>query len=382
MAKASVLEISEEDRNYLESLVRSRTMQAQIVQRARIILLKAEGISIDVIADKVGINRKSVMLCIAKYNAGGADNALFDAPGRGRNPDITDDEKTWIINIACQRPYELGCPEEAWSYTRLTSYINKNAEAQGYTRLSTISRSSIKNILDYAQIKPHKIRYYCEKRDPEFDKKMHDVLVVYKQIEMQFDEKGQILPSRDRKVNTISYDEKPGIQAIANTSPDRMPTTENGCRQRDYEYERLGTLSLLAGIDLLTGEAIPHISETHKSSDFIEFLTILNGKYPKEEKLRLILDNHSAHTSKETRKFLEGNPDRFEFVFTPTHGSWLNMIESFFSKMTRQMLRGIRVSSKGELKERIYQYFDEINEAPVVFHWKYKMNELSSAECC
>jgi len=213
---------------------------------------------------------------------------------------------------------------------------------------------------------------------------MHDVLVVYKQVELQFDEREQHLTPNNtngKKINTVSYDEKPGIQAIANTSGDRMPTAANGYRQRDSEYKRLGTLSLLAGIDLLTGEAMPLVSETHKSSDFIEFLKILDAKYPKEEKIRLILDNHSAHTSKETRKFLEANPGRFEFVFTPTHGSWLNMIESFFSKITRQMLKGIRVSSKEELADRIYQYFDEINEVPVVFHWKYKMNEISSTEC-
>ena len=386
MAKTSILEISESDRKYFESIVRSRTLQAQFVQRARIILLKAEGIPIDAIADKIGINRKSVMLCLDKYKTSGAENALYDAPGRGRNPEITDDEKAWIINIACQRPYDLGLPEELWTYTRLETYINKNAETAGYTRLSTISRSSIKNILDCAEIKPHKIRYYCEKRDPDFDKKMHEVLVVYKQIELQFDEDGEVLPTESTKINTISYDEKPGIQAIANTTADRMPRTEgsttaNGYRQRDGEYIRLGTLSLLAGIDLLTGEAIPFISETHKSSDFIEFLKILDAKYPKEEKIQLILDNHSAHTSRETKRYLAMNPGRFEFVFTPTHGSWLNMIEGFFSKITRQMLKGIRVSSKKELADRIYKYFDEINEEPVVFRWKYKMDEISSVEC-
>jgi transposase len=210
---------------------------------------------------------------------------------------------------------------------------------------------------------------------------MHDVLVICKQIELQFDAQ-QPLPPGYKKTNAISYDEKPGIQAIANTSPDRMPTTANGRRQRDWEYVRLGALSLLAGIDLHTGEAIPLASETRKSSDFIGFLKTLDAKYPEEEKKRLILDNHSAHTSRETRTFLEANPGRFEFVFTPTHGSWLNRIESFFSKMTRQMLRGIRVSSKEKLPKRIYQYFDEINEVPVVFHWKYKLNELSSVERC
>ena len=377
MAKAKKLELSDVDKTHLESLLRSRTTQAQIVQRARMLLLKSEGLSIDDIADKVGVNRKSVLLCIEKYTDGGVENALTDAPGRGRNAEITDDERSWIVNIACQRPYDLGYSTELWTQSRLTTYINGNAEAAGYTRLSTISKSSVQRILEEASIKPHKISYYCEKRDPDFDEKMHNILVVYKQIEMQFDEQGNLLPFEGTKVNTISYDEKPGIQATANTSPDRMPINSKGYRQRDYEYKRLGTLSLLAGIDLLTGEAIPLVRESHKSSDFIEFLKILDLKYPKKEKIRLILDNHSSHISKETREFLDTKPNRFEFVFTPKHGSWLNMIEGFFSKMTRQMLRGIRVLSKEELAERIYQYFNEVNEVPVVFRWKYRMDDMS-----
>ena len=158
MAKAGKIEITETDRNYLETLLRARTMQAQTVQRARIILLRTEGIPIDIIADKVGINRKSVMLCINKYKESGVENALTDAPGRGRNAEITDEEKAWIINIACQRPYDLGCPQEIWTYTRLTTYINKYAEAAGFLRLSTISRSHINNILDKAAQNPVLLR--------------------------------------------------------------------------------------------------------------------------------------------------------------------------------------------------------------------------------
>lgn len=381
MKKARMpITLTESDKKYLETLLRSRTEQAQIVQRARVLLLRAEGLAQSDIADKVGININSVKLCLNKYKDGGIENALMDAPGRGRNPEITDEEKAWMLSIACQRPYDIGIPAELWTQARLTNYINETAEERGYIRLSTISKSSVQKILEEAEIKPHKIRYYCEERDPEFEAKMHDVLIVYKQVEMQFDEQGNLLPFDDVKINTISYDEKPGIQAIANTSPDRMPTTANGYRQRDYEYKRLGTLSLLAGIDLLTGEAIPLISETHKSSDFISFLSILDSKYPEGEVIRLILDNHSAHISKETRKFLATKPGRYIFVFTPKHGSWLNMIESFFSKMTRQMLKGIRVSSKDELAERIYQYFHDINQDPVIFRWKYKMKDFSPGE--
>jgi len=377
MAKVQKIELTDKEREYFEALVRTRTTQAQAVQRAKIILLKAEGVSIDAIAVKLDINRKSVMLCLRKFEEGGSENAIYDTPGRGRNPEITDDERAWIINMACQKPKEYGFAAETWTYTLLTSCINRNSESADHMRLSTISRSSIKNILDAAEIKPYKIRYYCEKRDPDFESKMHDVLVVYKQIEMQFDENGNLLPFEDQKINTVSYDEKPGIQAIGCTSPDRPPKLGKGYIQRDCEYIRYGTLSLLAGIDLLTGEAIPLVSETHKSTDFIEFLKILDKKYPENEKIRLILDNHSAHTSKETRQYLESKPGRFEFVFTPKHGSWLNMIEAFFGKMTRQMLRGIRVASKDELTARIYLFFDEVNEVPVVFHWKYKLEDIT-----
>ena len=196
------------------------------------------------------------MLCLKKFKEGGIENALFDAPGRGRNAEITDEEKAWIINIACQKPIDFGYAAETWTYAKLTSHINKTAEAAGYTRLSTIHKSTVNTILAEADIKPHKITYYCENRDPDFDSKMHNVLLVYKQLEMQFDESGKLIVSDD----------------------------------------------------------------------------------------------------------------------TPVH------VEGFFSKMTRQMLRGIRVKSKDELTDRIYKYFAEINEEPIVFHWKYNLDDIDVSE--
>jgi len=380
--KAVAITLSPEDRLYLEMQTKARTIQAQTVLRARILLLKADGLSIDAIADKVDMNRKSIMLCINKYLEGGAENALFDAPGRGRNAEITDDEKAWIINIACQKPVDLGYSAEVWSRALLTKHINKVAEEAGYIRLSTISQSKVRTILEEADIKPNKIRYYCENRDPDFDQKMHNVLLVYKQLSFQFDENGQLLPfpEDDQVVHVLSYDEKPGIQAIANTTEDLPPDKKHKTFSRDYEYKRLGTVSLLAGIDLQTGEAIPLVRDRHSSKEYIEFLKLLDTKYPKEDKIRLVLDNLKVHTSDETRKYLATVPGRFEFVFTPKHGSWLNLIEGFFSKLARQSLKGIRVKTKDELVERIYKYFKEINETPVVYHWKYRLDEIDPGE--
>lgn len=377
MAKAKPLTLSTEERSQLETIIRARTLQAQVVSRARILLLKSDGYSVDAIAEKVDLNRNSVLLCLKKFKAGGIENAIFDAPGRGRNAEITDEEKSWIINIACQKPVDLGYSAETWTYSKLTKHINETAESAGYIRLSTITKTSIKNILDAAEIKPFRIQYYCENRDPDFEAKMHQVLVVYKQLELLFDENGELyIPAGEQEVHTVSYDEKPGIQAIATTSPDLKPNIENGTIKRDYEYKRLGTISLLAAIDLLTGEAIPLVRNTHNSDDFIDFLKLLDERYTAGDTIQIILDNHSVHTSKKVKQFLSTMPGRFVFVFTPKHGSWLNLIEGFFGKMTRQMLRGIRVSSKQELVNRIYQYFDEVNENPVVYHWKYRMDEF------
>lgn len=380
--KTNSLQLFEGDEEYLRSLIKQRTIQAQVVIRAHILLDKANGISTRDIATTYEMSPTSVQLCINKYKEGGTDRALFDDQRSGRPDEITDDAKVWIIDLACQRPADLGYSQELWTLKNLHKHIQDHAEEAGYTRLTTITKPMVQKILKASDIKPFKIKYYCEKRDPEFEAKKHDVLIVYKQVSMQFDEDGNIItPTDGVMVHTVSCDEKPGIQAIATTGEDLRPTKENGYVYRDAEYKRLGTLSLLAGIDLLTGEAIPVVSETHKSSDFIDLLKKLDGMYPKGDVIRIICDNHSAHKSKETRNYLATCPEgRFVFVFTPKHGSWLNMIESFFSKMTKQMLKGIRVKSKQELADRIYLYFEEVNREPVVYHWTYKMDEISEDE--
>lgn len=374
--------IPDEERTYLLTLIKARTIQAQIVDRARMLLWKSEGKTDKSIADGLGVSVNTVRRCVDRYLNSGINLAIFDDERSGRPVEITDDAKSWIVSVACQKPCDLGYSAELWTLAALHKYIQTHAEEVGYPRLKTVTKPWLQKYLKKMDLKPFKIKYYLERKDPDFENKMHEVLLVYKQVEMQFDDNGEIIiPDDGHLTHTISYDEKPGIQAISNKYPDYNPTAKNGFVRRDYEYVRRGTLSLLAGIDLLTGEAIPLISKTHKSSDFIEFLKILDTKYPEGDTIRLILDNHSAHKSKETQQYLATLPeDRFVFVFTPTHASWLNMIESFFSKMTKQMLKGIRVSSTDELSERIYRYFDEINADPVVYHWTYKMDEIKPDE--
>lgn len=382
MAKTKTIELTNDEVTYLQSLIRQRTIQAQVVDRAKVLLYKAQGATNSDIAERLDVNINTVKLCLSKFKEGGVQRALFDDKRKGRPVEITDDAVAWIISIACQRPADLGYAQELWTLKNLHQYIQNHAEEAGYTRLTTITKPMIQKILKRSEIRPFKIKYYCEKRDPDFETKMHDVLLVYKQVEMQFDENGNIIvPTDHPMIHTVSCDEKPGIQAIATTCEDLRPTAENGCVCRDYEYKRLGTLSLIAGIDLLTGIAVPVVSETHKSSDFITLLKKLDEMYPEGDIIRIICDNHSAHKSKEVQNYLATKPEgRYTFVFTPKHASWLNLIECFFSKMTKQMLKGIRVKSKEELADRIYQYFDEVNAEPVVFHWTYKLDEIQQKE--
>jgi transposase len=315
------------------------------------------------------------VLCIEKCLQFGLDSALGELPRSGKPRQLPDDAIAWVQYCACQKPKQLGYSYELWTYQLLTAHVRQHCVAAGHPELQKLSRSKLHKILRQGELRPHKIRYYVEKRDAEFEVKMTQVLHIYKEVAIVNEYlRGQ--EGRSLAVVTISYDEKPGIQALAVTTPDRPPVVErHPSHLRDYEYVRLGTVSLLAGLDLHDGKITEIVSDTHNSADFITFLKKLDAAYPPQQKIRLILDNHSAHISKETRSYLETVPQRFLFVFTPTHGSWLNLIESQFSKMTRTVLREIRVASKQELVDRIHQYFEEVNSAPVVFRWKYKMEE-------
>lgn len=369
----SRLVLTVQDRAELSRLAGSRSEPAAVVERAKMLLAFADGKSVAVIAKELATNRPRVDRCITKALQLGPLTALSDLPGRGRSPQMSPEDRTWVVSLACQKPKDLGYSFELWTTQLLMQHVREHCEANGHPTLKRIGRGTISKILTKAEVRPHKIQYYLERRDPEFDAKMAQVLCVYRDVELL----------RRRKepqdvVAVVSFDEKPGIQAISNIAPDLPPVPgQYSSVGRDYEYVRHGTVSLMAGIDLLNGHVHGTVVDRHRSREFVAFLKTLDAHYPAHTKVRMILDNHSAHISKETRAYLATVPNRFEFVFTPKHGSWLNLIETFFSKMTRSMLRGIRVASKEELKERIKKYLAEVNEAPVVFRWKHGLDALA-----
>ena len=364
--------LSDSDVTKLVRICTARTESVGRVVRSMVLLAFHEDEPIISIGRRLGIDRSTVQHTIDKALQLGPIAALDDLPRSGRFRKINDDAVAWLISVACQKPKDLGYSYELWTTRLLAKHLREKCETAGRPSLKTIAPSTVCKLLAKQDTSPHKIEYYLERRDPDFDPKMAQVLHVYKEVEVY---RSVGLPKHLACI--ISYDEKPGIQAIANTAPDLPPVP--GTRPsiaRDHEYVRHGTVSLLAGIDLINGHVHGIVRRRHRSAEFVEFLGTLDASYPPGAKIRIILDNHSAHISREVQSYLATKPNRFEFVFTPKHGSWLNIIETFFAKMAHSMLRGIRVASVEELVARIELYLAEINSEPVVFRWKYKLDEI------
>jgi len=370
--KKAKLRLSSEVKKELDRISRSRTEKASRVERAKILLLYAEGNSVNSIAKALSTNRPKVDRCIEKALQLGVLTALDDLPRSGKPPKISEEAKAWLINLACTKPKDHGYSFELWTQSLLAEHARLHGFKHGHRSLNNIQKGTVSKILKKSSIKPHKISYYLERRDPDFERKMVQVLHVYKQVELIKENKADT-----QGIAYLSYDEKPGIQAIESTSPDLPPVPgKYGTISRDSEYIRHGTLSLLAGIDLLDGQVHAIVADRHRSKEFVTFLKLLDLLYPDDVLIRIVLDNHSIHVSKETRTYLKSKPNRFDLVFTPTHGSWLNIIESLFAKMAKTFLKGLRVDSKEDLRKRIITWIGEINAFPVQFKWKYGLDKL------
>jgi len=360
------LQLSPEEIFQLERRRDSQTAPWREAQRARILLRYHAGETVSQIAGAVHMTRKSVSKWIRKALAVGTSAALKDAYHRPKDPRITEDAKAWVVHLACCQPKELGYAAEVWSRSALARHVRAHAVEAGYPSLNKAAKATVQRILAAQPLHPEKVKYYLERRDPDFEAKMREVLLVYQEVAFQ-NQNGGLAPL----VITVSVDEKPGLQAIANTAPDLPPVPgRHAALGRDHEYKRLGTCSILAALDLHSGHITGRVERRHRSREFIALLKDLDDYYPAACTIRLILDNHSAHISKETQGYLATRPNRFKYVLTPKHRSWLNIVETLFGKMTRTFLRSIRVKSWEELRARILKGIAEINADPVVHRWK------------
>src|ERR1700736_2048771 len=252
--QAIELAMKDEDIERLMVIARSRTEAASRVKRAQMLLAYHEDPSFFAVGQRLGAHHQTVQRCVERAVAYGPLAALDDRPRPGKEPTITPEAKAWLVSLACDKAKEHGYPHELWTPRLLARHARERGPAAGHECLAHLVQGTVCKILGHEEIKPHKVRYYLERRDAEFEQKMAEVLCIYRQVQVL---KKAAAKSRKaiKRVAIVSYDEKPGIQAIATTAPDLPP--EPGAHAtfaRDHEYKRHGTLSLLAGIDLLTGK--------------------------------------------------------------------------------------------------------------------------------
>lgn len=317
----------------------------------------------------VAASRPTIYKCIDKALAAGVMAGLRDRYRRPRAPEITDAAKAWVVSLACQKPKDLGLAAELWADAAPARSVAEHAADAGFPRLSKAVKATVWRILDAHELKPHRVRNHLERRDVEFERKMAEVLMVYRDVNLY--RADAVHDARPTPIYTVSVDENPGVQGLGVTAPDLAPVPgKQPGIGRDHEYVRHSTLSILAALDLHSGQLIANVEARLRSVEFVALLQRRDAYYPSEAVIRVVLDNHSEHISKETMAYLASRPGRFEYVHTPKHGSWLNLVESAFSKMARSLLRHVRVASLDEFKQRMIQGIDEMNAHPVRFQWK------------
>ena len=203
-------------------------------------------------------HHQTVQRCVERASVCGPLAALDDLARSGREPQITAEAKTWIVDLACRKAKELGYPHELWTTRLLARHAREHGPAEGHTCLAKLAQGTLCSILNEREIKPHKVRYYLERRDPEFKQKMAEVLCVYREVKLIKETAAAANEELSDAVAIVSYDEKPGIQAIATTAPDLTPEPgKHPTFARDNEYKRHGTVSLLAASDLISKSGAP-----------------------------------------------------------------------------------------------------------------------------
>ena len=296
--RAIELALDDADTAKLRVIAQSRTEPAGRVERARILLAYREDPSFFAVGQALGLHHQTVQRCVERAVAEGAMAALDDRVRPGREPIITVEAKAWLTDLACHKAKDFGYPHELWTTRLLARHAREHGPRVGHACLAKVAQGTVCKILNQDDVKPHKVRYYLERRDPEFAVKMAEVLCVYRQVKILKKAAAASKKTPGEPVAIVSYDEKPGIQAIATTAPDLPPVPGlHASFAREHEYKRHGTVSLLAGIDLVTGEVHALVRDRHRSREFIEFLKLIDQAYPAETAIKLILDNHSAHIS-------------------------------------------------------------------------------------
>jgi transposase len=348
------LELCEKERNDLQALIRRQCGQARFHRRARMVLLAAEGESISAIARSVGTCRARVGQWLRRFREHRLEG-LEDLGRCGRPRQITPLERHQVIATACRSPGDFGFERLLWDHSTLAAAVI----SAGLVR--SISSRTVGRILDEAQIKPHRIKMWCHSDDPAYQDKMRAIVQLYVNL--------------PRGEPVLSIDEKSGMQALWRRRPLKAASPGRNGRF-EFQYKRNGTRCLFACFNVGTGKMLGQCTRQRKRVDFLAFMNRVASLY-RQRRVHVILDNLNTHCDTNQGAFMSQwnsrHGNRFLFHYTPTHGSWLNQIELWFSILSRRVLRHGNFHSPGELVEAIMAFIRQWNKTEAhPFRWTYE----------
>lgn len=344
MRVAPKIDLSDAQREELETQARSRTATVRLAARARMILMAAEGKQDQQIAEELGIARQTVARWRRRFLASGVAGIEKDAPRPGRKPKIAGRRVKKVVRMTTQ---EKPVDATHWS-------------TRSMARAVGLSASSVRRIWKRHGLKPHLSRTFKVSNDPLFAEKVEDIVGLY------------LNPPEHALV--LSLDEKSQVQALDRTQPG-LPLKKGRAGTMTHDYKRNGTTTLFAALNVLDGKVIGTCMPRHRHQEWLKFLRLIDDQTPKNVDIHIILDNYAAHKHPAVRRWMEKHP-RFHAHYTPTSASWLNMVERFFRDLTEKWLRRGVFRSVAELIDAVNYYLDHYNSDPKPFVWTAKATDI------
>jgi len=341
MRPSTAIILSKEQEKQLKASIKPTT-QYRFVQRVNVVLLASEGKNNKQIARKVGLSVVAVSHWRTRFAKCGIDG-LKDLQRSGKPPKYGHQERLKVINIACQPP----SLKTRWTLREL-------ADKTG------ISKSQLHRIMHELDLKPHQFKMWLFSNDPEFEKKQADIIGLY------------LHPPKNAFV--ICLDEKTGLQANSPTHK-KLPMMPGQVEKREFGYKRHGVLALYAALKVHEGEVFAKAEEKHTHAEFLGFLNEVYGRWGQDRELHIVMDNFSAHKTSEVMRWAEEHRSVY-FHFTPTHASWLNQIELWFSILSRQLLSKQDFESVSDLIRQLFAFIEEYDRTAKPFAWTYKGEPL------
>jgi transposase len=348
MGREVIPAITDDDISLMEKILLAGSIQHKYAIRLQTVVNRARGKSTTDTAAFLGINAVTVSRYVHRYNNGGIGSLLRDKTRLPGKAPISDEVKNELCRIVCN---EKPTNATHWSTRELGKRLG-------------IGHASVNNILRERGLKPHLVKKFQFSTDPEFEKKLEDVVGLY------------LNPPENSII--LCVDEKSQIQALERSQP-ILPLLPGVPERQSHDYYRHGTTTLFAALNIFSGKVIGECKDKHKAADYIAFLKKVDRQCPKGKTLHIVADNYATHKTKEVREYIVSMNGRFVEHFIPTHSSWLNIVERWFGEITNKRIRRESWSGVHELETAINQYIKHWNKSGRRFMWVKTAEEITSS---